>query len=183
MTPFIGQIMLFAGNFPPRGWAFCDGQLLAISSNTALFSLIGTAYGGDGRTSFALPDLRGRAPIHAGQGPGLTRRSWGQRMGGEFNVLSVTQLPPHNHTGSANGTISMQAKNGGGDESNPGGGYPATASTDLYAETPNTTMGPNEFSATVQTNNTGGGQSINNMQPSLVVHYCIALEGIFPSRS
>lgn len=96
--PFIGEIMLFGGNFPPRGWAYCDGQLLSISQNSALFSLLGTIYGGDGRTTFALPDLRGRVPIHQGQGPGLTPRLLGSKGGTETNVLTIDQLPAHNHT-------------------------------------------------------------------------------------
>ncbi len=95
--PFIGQINLFAGNFAPRGWAFCDGQLLPINQNEALFSLLGTMYGGDGRTTFALPDLRGRTPVHPGSGPGLTNRRLGERLGLEDYALTVGQLPSHTH--------------------------------------------------------------------------------------
>ena len=95
--PFVGEIRMFAGNFAPRGFAFCDGQLLAISQNDALFALLGTTYGGDGRTTFALPDLRGRVPVHAGSGPGLTRRTLGQRAGSEQETLTLSQIPAHNH--------------------------------------------------------------------------------------
>ena len=100
MDPMLAQIMMFGGNFAPRGWAFCDGQLLPISQYTALFSIIGTTYGGDGRTTFALPDLRGRAPIHAGTGPGLSTRKIGQKFGTQEDYLNVTQLPSHNHLAS-----------------------------------------------------------------------------------
>jgi microcystin-dependent protein len=96
--PFIGEIMIFGGNFAPRGWAFCDGQLLPVSQNTALFSLLGTTYGGDGRTTFALPDLRGRVPLHPGTGPGLSSRQLGEKGGTETNVLTIGQMPAHNHT-------------------------------------------------------------------------------------
>ncbi|MEZ4720443.1 MAG: tail fiber protein [Flavobacteriales bacterium] len=100
---FIGQIILFAGNFAPRGWAFCDGQLLSISQNQALFSIIGTAYGGDGRTTFGLPDLRGRTPVHAGSGPGLTSRARGQSFGTETNTMTIDQMPDHNHSATGSG--------------------------------------------------------------------------------
>ena len=99
MDPFLAEIVMFGGNFNPRGWAFCDGQLLPIAQNQALFSLLGTIYGGDGRTTFALPGLRGRTPIHAGRGPGLTDRRLGSRGGSETVTLNTTQIPSHNHSG------------------------------------------------------------------------------------
>ncbi|MEM6801939.1 MAG: tail fiber protein [Bacteroidota bacterium] len=183
MDPFIGQILMFGGNFAPRGWALCDGTLLAISQNQALFSILGTTYGGDGRTTFALPDLRGRVPMHPGSGPGLSTRRLGQKGGTETNVLNTNQLPSHSHAASASGSVRPQATNGGGDESNPGGGYPATASTDLYAETPNTTLGESPVSVNVTIGNTGANQSVNNVQPFQCVNYIIALVGTFPSRN
>ncbi len=171
MDPLIAQIMLFGGNFAPRGWAFCDGQLLPISSYSALFSILGTTYGGDGRTTFALPDLRGRAPIHAGSGPGLTPRQIGQRFGQEDVALNVAQMPAHGH--------SMNVANVAADNDRPSGdflartpAYVAGAPIPALATLADGTIGQN-----------GGGLPHNNMQPSLVINYIIALEGIFPSRS
>lgn len=183
MEPFIGQIMMFGGTFAPRGWALCDGALLSISQNQALFSILGTIYGGDGRTTFQLPDLRGRVAMHAGSGPGLTPRSLGQKSGFETNTLNTNQLPSHTHATSASGTVSPRAKNGGGDESNPGGGFPATASTDLYAEDSNTTLGESPVNVSVTIGNTGANSPINNIQPYQCVNYIIALVGTFPSRN
>ncbi len=179
MEPFLGQIMMFAGNFAPRGWALCDGQLLAISSNTALFSILGTTYGGDGRTTFALPDLRGRVPMHAGNGPGLSAHSLGQKGGVESVTLNTSEMPSHNH--SASGTV--QAKNGQPDESNPGGAVPASLTTGAegYAETPNTNMKSGGVDITI--GNNGGNLPHTNMQPFTCVNYIIALQGVFPSRN
>lgn len=175
MEPFIGQICLFGFNFAPRGWALCNGQLLPISQNAALFSLIGTTYGGDGRTTFALPDLRGRAPIHYGQGAGLTNRSMGEVSGTENVTLLITQIPAHNHI--------LQANNSGGNAplspstviSNPVdiNGDALNAFTGSAA---NTSLSPTAIGMS------GGSQPHNNMQPYLVMNYCIALVGIFPSR-
>ena len=170
MEPFIAQIMMFGGNFAPRGWAFCDGQLLPISQYSALFSLLGTTYGGDGRTSFGLPDLRGRVPMHAGFGPGLTPRTLGQKSGTETNTLNVTQLPSHNHS------VSLPAK----EEANaevPTNNFVAGAGFDGFGTTSDTTMGA------LPQNNVGGNQPVNNMQPYQTVNFIIALQGIFPSRS
>ncbi|MEM8909888.1 MAG: tail fiber protein, partial [Bacteroidota bacterium] len=108
MEPFIGQIMMFGGNFAPRGWALCNGQLMPISQNQALFSLLGTTYGGDGRTTFALPDLRGRAAMHAGHGPGLTDRRLGQRSGTETNTMNTLQMPSHSHIAVVGGSVKIQ---------------------------------------------------------------------------
>lgn len=172
MDGYIAQVILFAGTFAPRNWAYCEGQLLAISQNTALFSLIGTTYGGDGRTTFALPDLRGRVVVGAGSGPGRTPRSIGQASGSETVTLTVSELAAHNHN------VSPLAKNGGGDDTNPGGNkWMATASTDLYADSNNATMGASPST------NTGGNQPHNNMQPWLCINYVICLAGIYPSRS
>lgn len=166
--PFLAQITIFAGNFAPRGWAFCDGQLLPIAQYTAVFSLIGTTFGGDGRTTFGLPDLRGRVPIHPGSGPGLSTYRWGQKGGQETEVLTVAQLPSHSHN--------TQGKNGPGDETNPGPNtFVATATNDLYAEAAGVVMGA--------TTNTGNNQGHPNIQPYLSIYYIIALQGTFPSRS
>ncbi len=170
MEPFIGQIQLFGFNFAPRGWALCDGQLLPINQNSALFSLLGTIYGGDGRTSFALPDLRGRVPTHMGTGPGLTPRQIGERIGEEHVTLQISQIPSHTH----NPVCSDAAAN----QHLPGGHAPADEGNqqfNLFTDNPTTVMR--------ETSRTGGGQSHDNMQPTLCVNYCIALQGIFPSRS
>lgn len=163
---------MFAGNFAPRGWALCQGQLLSISQNTALFSILGTTYGGDGRTTFALPDLRGRVPTQQGRGPGLTNRQLGERLGSETNTLNASQLPSHHHNYEKIGRTSEA-----GDSSSPiGAGLADSGSRDR------------EYKAglpaeSAMTNNTGANQPINNMQPTLAVNYIIALQGVFPSRS
>jgi len=169
--PLLGSIMLFAGTFAPRGWAFCNGQLLPISQNSALFSIIGTLYGGDGRTTFALPDLRGRAPVGAGQGPGLSNYPIGQKTGSEQTVLTTANLPSHTHT--------LRASSSPGTSNAPGGNVPAVNRDGIlhYGASADADMN----SAGVS--NTGGNQPINNVQPVLGMHYCIALQGIFPSRS
>lgn len=166
--PFIGQITLFAGNFAPRSWAFCDGQLLPISQNQALFSILGTTYGGDGRTTFALPDLRGRVPIHAGQGPGLSPMQLGQRAGSETNTLSVQQLPSHSHP--------LNSKEEGNSDS-PVGTFIAGDGSNSFGSSADKQMSSTAVGAV------GGNQPVNNMQPYLAVNYIIALFGIFPSRN
>ena len=170
--PFIGEIRMFAGNFAPRGWAKCEGQLLAISSNTALFSILGTRYGGDGRTTLALPDLRGRVAIGSGTGPGLTPRSLSQRSGSETNMLTVANLPAHNH--------SINAVTADGNTSVPGGNLPA--GTKLLDKEYSDATATTTMNATM-VSSTGGGQAVNNMQPFLTVTYIIALQGIYPSRN
>lgn len=179
MDPFLGQIIMFAGNFAPRGWAFCDGQLLSIAQNSALFSILGTTYGGDGRTTFGLPDLRGRVPMHAGHGPGLTARPLGQKLGAEAITLSANEMPAHNHSG--RGTI--LCKNGQPDESNPGGAVPATLNngTEGYGETSNGTMKADGVNLNI--GSAGGSQAHYNIQPSQCVNFIIALDGIYPSPS
>jgi microcystin-dependent protein len=169
-SPFIGEIMMFGGNFAPRNWAFCDGQILSIAQNTALFSLLGTTYGGDGRTTFALPDLRGRIPIHVGAGPGLSGRSWGQKGGQESVTLTTQQLPSHQHT--QRGTDSEATS------ADPTDGLAAKAQNITY----NSTGSPVDMNA-ASSGNTGGSQPHNNMQPYLCVNFVIALLGVFPSRN
>ncbi|MDX1408034.1 MAG: tail fiber protein [Saprospiraceae bacterium] len=173
MDPFLGMIVMFGGNFAPRGWALCDGQLLSISANTALFSILGTTFGGDGRTTFGLPDLRGRVSVHAGNGPGLQPISLGAKGGSNDVTLTVQQIPAHSHAGHVN------ASTGGGDDTDPTGRYPGAANFDFYAESTNAQMNANS----VATANTGGNQSHNNMQPYQAVNYIIALQGVYPSRS
>ncbi|MCP5108608.1 MAG: phage tail protein [bacterium] len=196
--PFIGQITMFGGNFAPRGWAYCDGQLLAISSNSALFSILGTTFGGDGRTTFALPDLRGRVPIHPGSGPGLSSRRLGEKNGTESNKMTVTQMPSHNHSATVgnidvgNITATLRCNTAESDTQDPTGNALANANRntyinaapdqDMHADSIQlTTSGNATGSVTVQ--NTGGSQSMNNMQPWLGIHFIIALVGLFPSRS
>lgn len=170
MEPFIGQILMFAGNFAPRGWALCDGQLLPISQHQALFSILGTIYGGDGRTTFALPDLRGRAPIHAGTGPGLTSRRLGEKGGAESVALGVNEMPAHGHTFRALSCDGNSADPGGNVLAKIKGGFESNdkPDTDLSADT---------------ITSSGGGKAHNNMPPYLAMNYIIALQGVYPSRS
>ncbi len=170
--PFIAEIRIFAGNFAPRGWAFCDGQLLPISQNTALFSLIGTTYGGDGRTTTALPNLEGRAPMHPGRGPGLTDRRLGQRVGVESVTLTEAQMPNHNHSMSFE-SVETGSSNSPENNVHAQSSIPAAS---VYSEnTPNIAAGT--------LSNTGGGNAHNNMQPYIGVNFIIALVGLYPSRS
>ena len=170
--PFVGEIRMFAGNFAPRGWAFCEGQLLAVSQNDALFSLLGTIYGGDGRTTFGLPELRGRIPIHAGTGAGLSPRRLGAKAGAEEVTLITNQIPPHAHT--------VRGTNDAADASTPIGNVPAQSSAvDLYvADAP---VATNAFAAGAVPN-TGGSRDHTNLMPFLCVNFIIALFGIYPSR-
>lgn len=170
MDPFIGQIIMFAGNFAPQGWALCNGQLLPIAQYTALFSILGTTYGGDGRTTFALPDLRGRVPVHPGQGTGLSNYALGQQAGSETVTLSVNQMPIHGHTlapGCSSDPPSSQS---------PVNSVPAALDNQAYGSEANAGMRP------VNSSNAGGSQPHDNLQPLLCVNFVIALEGIFPSR-
>lgn len=169
--PFVGQIKMFAGNFAPRGWAFLDGQLLSINQNEALFSLLGTIYGGDGRTTFGLPDLRGRLPLHVGQGPGLSNRPIGSKGGTEKETITETQLPSHTHTMQGSSSVANQA--------GPQGRVVAESSTfDLYQSgAPGADMSADAITSV------GGGQSHTNLMPFLCINFIIALFGVFPSRS
>ena len=173
--PFIGQVQIFGFSFPPRGWAHCDGQILPISSYTALYSLLGTTYGGDGRTTFGLPDLRGRVSIHPGNGPGVDPIYWGQKGGYNSVILSVAQMPAHSHTATVRG-----AKDRGNQEV-PTGNVWATKSRDRdYSDVaPDVDM----MAGTVVIGNAGAGQAHPNMQPSLGVSHIIALVGLYPSRN
>jgi microcystin-dependent protein len=173
--PYLGQIRMFAGNFAPRGNAFCEGQLLPISANSALFSLLGTIYGGDGRTTFALPDLRGRMPVHYGNGPGLSSRPLGEKGGQETVTLTQAQLPSHSH--------SLQGEDGLGTQNSPvntilaelefnGNPIPFYSTTSPTRNMNSNAIGP-----------TGTGQGHNNIMPFQAIYFIIALTGIYPSRN
>jgi microcystin-dependent protein len=173
-TPFIGEIRMFGGNFNPRGWAFCQGQLLSIAQNTALFSILGTTYGGNGQTTFALPDLRGRAPIQQGTnppGPGLQPYTLGQQGGVETVTLISTQMPAHNHT------INVATEDA--DQKNPTGQVLAAPGAPAYAAPSNI----NANLAPQAVGVAGGSQPHENRPPYLAINFIIALEGIYPSRN
>lgn len=173
MDPFVAEIRIFPFNFAPKGWAWCNGQRLPISQNTALFSLIGTTYGGDGRSNFALPDLQGRAPMHHGEGPGLISRDLGEMDGAETISLIESEMPTHSHA--------LRAQNeSGGEVATPAGNtlnHPASGN--LYnnaANQPVVAMSGNAIAAA------GNGHPHNNMQPYLTLGFAIALQGVFPPR-
>ena len=171
--PFLAEIRIVGFNFAPRGWALCDGQLLPISQNTALFALIGTNYGGDGKSTFALPNLQGRAPMHQGQGPGLTNRDLGE-FGGEQSVTLInSEIPTHSHQVSANDSGGNQTSPTNNVWSSLAGRTPPP----LYSNTSDTTMSPQAASVS------GGSLPHNNMPPYLTLTFIIALAGIFPSRN
>ena len=169
MEGYIGQIIMFGGNFAPRSWALCDGQLLAISGNEALFSILGTTYGGDGRTTFALPDLRGRFAMHPGNGPGLTTRVLGQKAGSEVHTLP----PFHSHG------VAIPASSAEGETGQPGGANLAAG------EFPALPYGPGNDTNLLpfDTQTAGGGSGIDHVNPFLCVNFIICLQGIFPSRN
>ncbi len=171
-SPFVAGIIMFGGNFAPRGWAFCDGQTLPIASNTALFSILGTTYGGDGRTTLGLPELRGRVAMHAGTGPGLSNRTLGERGGTQTNTLNANNLPAHNHP------FNVPCHTAVGNTDAAVSGYPAMTAEDNYHSGTDDSMG-----AGTTGNNSGSAQSVNNLQPYTVVNFIIALVGTFPSRS
>lgn len=172
--PFVAEIRIFPFNFAPKGWAWCDGQLLPISQNTALFSLLGTTYGGDGKSNFALPDLQGRAPMHPGQGPGLSLHDLGETGGSDTVTLLESEIPAHSHA------MMASVENGTQGTLTPGITLASSVGGTLYQS--NTTsnlvqMSPNALAPA------GGGQAHNNLQPYLTLYFCIALQGVFPPRS
>lgn len=178
MDGYLAQVIGFAGNFAPRNWAFCHGQLLAISSNSALFSLIGTFYGGDGRSTFGLPDLRGRVFVGQGTGNGLSPNQLGQMYGTEERTLTLPSLPPHNHTATMHGESNTATS---GDPTNRLLGV-VTGATKIYADAvaaDEVPMHPDSVTVGM----TGSGQSFSIEQPGLVMNYIICTQGIFPSRS
>ncbi len=211
MDGTIGEIRGFGGNFPPRSWAFCNGQLLSIAQNQALFSILGTTYGGDGRTTFALPDLRGRVPISEGTGPGLSPHRLGSRSGTETVTLNTLQIPSHTHLATATGsggtgsiTGSAMAKMSISSDSNDNGtdgsdGILGMADSSLYApmtaenaalnidaisvDTSGLGVDVSNLNVAVTNAPNGGSQYHNNMQPYLTIHWVICMQGTFPSRN
>ncbi len=173
MDPFVAEIRIFPFNFAPKGWAWCDGQILPLSQNTALFSLLGTTYGGDGKSNFALPDLQGRAPMHPGQGPGLSLHDLGETGGSETVSLLESEIPAHSHA-----LMSLGAP---GNRTNPIGNVLARPATGLAyvppAGAPIVSMAPEALAPA------GGDQPHNNMQPYLTFYFCIALQGVYPPRT
>ena len=169
--PFIGEIKIFAGNFAPRGWANCDGQLLPINQNTALFSIIGTIYGGDGRSTMGLPNLQGRAPMHPGNGPGLSTRRLGERGGTDRVTLTEQQIPSHKHEIQGSDAVADS-------DIATGEGLANAGPYKMYGELRDT-----EKLASSALGNTGGNRDHNNVQPMLGLTFIIALVGLFPSRS
>ncbi|REJ76580.1 MAG: phage tail protein [Acidobacteria bacterium] len=175
--PFLAEIRIVGFNFAPRGWAFCDGQILPINQNQSLYSLLGTTYGGDGRTSFALPDLRGRTPIHVGASNGGAHHVEGQKGGEETHTLSAAEMPQHTHQ--------MAATSDTASANTPQGNRPAatTAAVGNLYRTATSGSGLDVTLAAGAVTNVGGGQAHDNMQPYLVLNFCIALQGLFPSRN
>lgn len=167
--PFLAEVRIVGFNFAPRGWAFCDGQILPINQNQSLYSLLGTTYGGDGRTTFALPDMRGRTPIHVGRADGGQSFREGQKTGEETHTLSANEMPQHDH-------ITFGSSNNG--SSRDPSGQVLGQALNLYAAPSNLTA---IHSGSIT--NVGGSQAHNNMQPSLVLNFCIAMQGLFPSRN
>ena len=168
-SPYLGEIRIFSFNFPPKGWALCNGQLLAINQNQALFAILGTTYGGNGQTNFSLPNLQSRTPRHYGSGPGLSTVTLGEQAGSEAVTLLSTQLPAHTHT--------VQLSTGTANQVSPKNNVWANSGSLSYAPSPNATMSPGAIAAV------GSSQPHSNTPPYLVLNFCIALNGIFPSRN
>lgn len=168
--PFVAEIRIFPFNFAPKGWAFCDGQILPLSQNTALFALLGTTYGGDGKSTFALPNLQGSVPIHPGQGPGLSLYDLGQQGGSETVTLLESEMPAHSH--------GLRAVEDDGTFFTPVGQFLAAGNSMYVAgNAANATMAPQALTPA------GGSLPHNNMMPYLTLNFCIALQGVFPPRS
>jgi len=173
MDPFVAEIRIFPFNFAPKGWAFCDGQILPISQNTALFSLLGTTYGGDGKSNFALPDMQGNAPMHPGQGPGLSLHDLGETGGSETVSLLESEIPSHSHTmGAQNVPLGTVQTPTGNVFSHPASGNLFNKVNPAVVNMADQTLAP-----------AGGDQPHNNMQPYLTLNFCIALQGVFPPRT
>lgn len=176
--PFVAEIRIFPFTFAPQGWAFCDGQILPLSQNTALFSLLGTTYGGNGKSNFALPDLQGSAAMHSGQGPGLSERFLGERSGTQTVTLLESEMPAHNHA--------VTAANVAASQSSPQNNLPArpgySTGTQTGAALAYSAAGPNVAFSPTALAPAGGSLPHNNMQPYLALHFCIALQGVFPPR-
>jgi microcystin-dependent protein len=171
--PFVAEIRIFPFNFAPKGWAWCDGQLLPISQNTALFSLLGTTYGGDGKSTFALPDLQGRAPMHPGQGPGLSLHDLGETGGSETVTLLESEIPAHSHSlGAQNVALGGQATPAGNTFNRPASGNLYDSTSPQLVPLASETIAP-----------AGGDQPHNNLQPYLTFYFNIALQGVFPPRT
>ncbi len=206
MEGYLAEIRGFAGNFAPKGWAMCQGQVLSVATNTALFSLLGPTYGGDGRTTFALPDLRGRTPISSGQGPGLHNYNLGKRSGVESVTLNTLQMPTHTHFATMNqnkypvaGSVAatMSVSTSEAEDSSPSGNYLGVSSADVYADSGsngntlnsdaikiNTSgLSVNVPSDAVTVGNTGGSQAFSIMQPYLTINWIICTKGLYPMRS
>lgn len=172
MDPFVAEIRIFPFNFAPKGWAFCDGQLLPLSQNTALFSLLGTTYGGDGKSNFALPNMQGNAPMHPGQGPGLSLHDLGETGGSDTVMLLESEIPSHPHTMRAD-LIDPADTNA----VSPNASYALSTGGTLYQTAANVNLADQALTPA------GGDQPHNNMQPYLTLNFCIALQGVFPPRT
>lgn len=174
MDPFVAEIRIFPFNFAPKGWAWCDGQLLPLSQNTALFSLLGTTYGGNGKSNFGLPDLQGRAPMQPGQGPGLSLHDLGEMGGSETVSLLESEIPSHSHA------LMATAEDGVQGSLTPGTTLAKSVGGQLYQSTINSNLTMMNFNALAPA---GGDQPHNNLQPYLTFYFCIALQGVFPPRT
>ena len=172
MDPFVAEIRIFPFNFAPKGWAFCDGQILPLSQNTALFSLLGTTYGGDGKSNFALPNMQGNAPMHPGQGPGLSLHDLGETGGSETVSLLESEIPSHSHQ--------LRADSDPADQPVPNANRSLARSTNGFAWNPTFTPALMSGNAIAPA---GGDQPHNNMQPYLTLNFCIALQGVYPPRT